>query len=258
MINLQELLPYYPPALHQHAKWILREYLQCKILVELYRHPLWQKLCFIGWTCLRLIYKSKRFSEDLDFHNHWLTETEFETLTNHVQKTLELEGYTVEIRHVYKWAFHCVIRIPALLHANNLSWYTDEKILIKIDTVDQWVTYDRETHLLSEFDFQQPLLVTPKSVLVSMKLWACFDRVKGRDLYDLAFLWAQNIAPDRSVLDQKLWISDWVTCKARLLERIATRNLDQLHADVAPFLFDPNNQSVRYFRQIIEQTEFLS
>ena len=40
--------------------------------------------------------------------------------------------------------------------------------------------------------------------IVFLQLFACFSRVKGRDLYDLAFLRGQNIQPDWILLNQKL------------------------------------------------------
>ena len=68
---------------------------------------------------MRIGYNSQRFSEDLDFDNWELTAEEFETLTNVVQKELLQEGYEVEIRHIYKGAFHCVIKIPQILFDNH-------------------------------------------------------------------------------------------------------------------------------------------
>jgi predicted nucleotidyltransferase component of viral defense system len=67
---------------------MLREYLQYKILATIFSHPLAQKLCFIGGTCLRIGYHSQRFSEDIDFDNRGLTPIEFETLTELVRKEL--------------------------------------------------------------------------------------------------------------------------------------------------------------------------
>jgi len=46
---------------------ILREYVQFYLLSRLYTHKESQKIFFKGGTAIHFIYKSPRFSEDLDF-----------------------------------------------------------------------------------------------------------------------------------------------------------------------------------------------
>lgn len=256
MIRIEDLLAYYSPTLHGRKKAILREYLQCKILIELYKHPFAQKLWFIGWTCLRLAYRSNRFSEDLDFDNWWLTESEFEEMTHEVKRALELEGYDTEIKHTYKWAFHCAIKIPNILFDNGLAPMTTEKLVIKVDTATQWLHYKTDPFVLEMFDFNGWIKVVPKKILCTMKILAFFNRVKGRDLYDLSFLFWQRIEPERNMLNDKLGITNRSECKNQMLQRMQWRNLEELNNDVAPFLFDSNSQAVKMFPQIIEQTQF--
>lgn len=256
MIRIEDLLPYYSPTLHNRKKAILREYLQCKILTEIYKHPFAQKLGFIWWTCLRIVYRSNRFSEDLDFDNRWLTEVEFEAITHTVKKTLDLLWYETEIRHSYKWAFHCVIKIPNILFDNDLAPMANEKLVIKVDTATQWLDYKNKSHIIDMFDFNGGINAAPKKILCTMKHLAFFNRMKWRDLYDLSFLYGQHIEPDRDILQEKLNINNRNDCKEKMIERMYGRNFQELNSDVAPFLFDSRSQAVTMFPRIIEQVDF--
>lgn len=74
MLNLTEILSAYPEGLQIHRAFVLREYLQYKILEILFDGPYASKFCFLGGTCLRLVHNNNRFSEDLDFDNFQLNE----------------------------------------------------------------------------------------------------------------------------------------------------------------------------------------
>ena len=77
MLSLNELMQYYPGPLPGYKSFILREYLQCKILQIIFNNqPRANKLCFIGGTSLRLLYNNNRFSEDIDFDHYGLTEND--------------------------------------------------------------------------------------------------------------------------------------------------------------------------------------
>lgn len=72
-------------------------------------------------------------------------------MTQEVEKMLTLEGYQVEIKHIYKGAFHCSIKIPKLLFDHQLASMPTEKITIKIDTTPQGFNYTREQKILNQF-----------------------------------------------------------------------------------------------------------
>ncbi len=256
MLRLQQILASYPPGLQQFPRSILREYLQVKILHFLFRHPSSSKMCFIGWTALRLIHRSQRFSEDLDFYNRGLTQSEFEDCADHIKRDLELEWCQVEIKIVYKWAFCCAVKLPGILYDNHLADMETEKLIIKIDTTPQWVDYDIATSLFQQFEHSMTMRTAPLDILMAMKWRALFGRVKGRDLFDLAFLIGMGVKTHRGYCSQTLWIHDGHQLKEQVLARLTSFDLDALHADVAPFLFDPRNESIKYFADIIAQTEF--
>lgn len=67
MLSLKNIASYYPKQLQTFPRYMLREYLQCKILEIIFNSPLAPKLSFIGGTALRIVHENTRFPEDLDF-----------------------------------------------------------------------------------------------------------------------------------------------------------------------------------------------
>ena len=132
MLSLEQIRSYYPEPLMGFERYMLREYLQYKILEILFDSPYSNQLVFMGGTALRIIYGNERFSEDLDFDNFGLTEENFIDISNIIKNKLELEGYFLEIRNVFKGAFHCLLRFPKLLQDYKLTGHTEEKLFISL------------------------------------------------------------------------------------------------------------------------------
>ena len=256
MINLNEIRKYYPNLIG-FDKNILREYLQYKILDIIFKSEIAGKLAFIGGTAIKICHGSSRFSEDLDFDNFGLTEKEFIRLAEVIKKELQLEGYEVEIKNIFKGAFRCNIKIPSLLKENNLSAMADEKILIQVDTAPHSFNYKPNNFLLQKFDIFRNIKLTPPDILLSMKAGAIFGRkrMKGRDFYDIVYLLGlANFNYD--YLNAKLGIKNKVELKKKLLEAVADLNLAALAEDVLPILIKPDDKErVLRFREYIEQTE---
>ena len=110
MLDIANIKKTYDSKLHIFERGLLREYLQYQILNSIFSHPLSRKLSFLGGTCLRIVHQLPRFSEDIDFDNKDLTESEFKILSDHIQKELIKQGYIVEISFISKGAFHCNIK----------------------------------------------------------------------------------------------------------------------------------------------------
>ncbi|MGC9353705.1 MAG: nucleotidyl transferase AbiEii/AbiGii toxin family protein, partial [Mariniphaga sp.] len=116
MLSLKEIKTFYPESLHNFERFIIREYLQYKILEIIFESPHERKLAFLGGTCLRIVYNNSRFSEDLDFDYFDLSMNDFNEITQLIKTGLERLGYEVELRNVFKGAYHCYIRFPELLY----------------------------------------------------------------------------------------------------------------------------------------------
>ncbi len=258
MLNLSEILSAYPKALHIHRSFVLREYLQYKILEILFEGPHSSKFCFLGGTCLRLVHNNNRFSEDLDFDNFKITEAEFSAVSASIQSGLEREGYLVEMKQVIRGTYHCYVRFPGLLFEQGLSGFRTEKILIQLDTEPQLFDYTPDIFVLNKFDVTASIFVTPKDLLLAQKFAAlCLrKRSKGRDFFDIVFLLSKSVKPNYDYLELKLGVSNSVQLLDRIRVLCAKINMEEMIADVSPFLFYPaDEKKIRLFLPIVEQAD---
>jgi len=254
MIDLNSLEKLYPENLRPFKRFILREYLQVKILECIFNSPYSSQLSFLGGTALTLVHNNKRFSMDLDFDNFVLSSKDFDDLIEFVVNKLELIGIRTEARNVYKGGYRSYLKFPELLYGLGLSPLHDEKILIQIDTTDQPYKYKPEKYLLSKFDVLTHTNVTPTAILLSQKICALMERktTKGRDIYDIIFLFART-QPDFAYLGKKKGISDLIDLKKKLLVFVKGLDLADLANDVKPYLFAPEDVSkILLFEEFIK------
>ncbi len=239
MLNLEEIARSYPESLQSHKAHMLREYLQYKILAIISHSRLAPKLSFLGGTALRLIYNNSRFSEDLDFDNFGLTRTEFEAVSLEVQRGLEADGMLVEISFAGHEAFRCNVRFPGLLYKSGISALAEQKILLQIDTLAHGVFYEPDIKQLNKFDVFTDLRTTPLDILLSQKLFACVNRPrpKGRDFFDMVFLFSLRVIPNYDYLKEKTGVVNENELRAYILERTKSYDFVSLAEDVRPFLF---------------------
>lgn len=258
MLTLHEIMAAYPEGLQIHRAFILREYLQYKILEILFEGPYEAKFCFLGGTCLRLVHNNSRFSEDLDFDNFHITEAEFSEVSTGIKTGLEKQGYQVEMKQVIRGTYHCYIRFPGLLFEQGLSGYRTEKILIQLDTEPQHFEYKPEIFVLNKFDVTTGIYVTPIDILLAQKFAALLLRKKskGRDFYDIVFLLSKSIKPNYDYLQMKLGISSADQLRNRIAALCAKTNMEEMAADVSPFLFYPmDEKKIRLFLPVIQQAD---
>jgi predicted nucleotidyltransferase component of viral defense system len=257
MLSLQEIEKYYPENIKGFKRNILREYLQYKILQIIFNSKQANKLSFLGGTALRIVYDNARFSEDLDFDNFGLKEKEFDEISLLIKKQLELEGYDVEIRNVFKGAYRCYIRVPKLLFDNGLSGYEEEKILIQLDTAPHRFRYKPEKVIINKFDVFTEINVTSLDIILSQKIFAVFNRkaLKGRDFFDIVFLLSKT-KPNYDYLNLKLKIKNGQELKDRLLVFGSKVNFKELAKDVESFLFNPeDSKKVALFMRYIKSVK---
>ncbi len=257
MLDLNQIEQYYPEQLRAFKKNILREYLQYKILEIIFDSKLNNKLAFLGGTALRIIHNNSRFSEDLDFDNFNLSQDDFANLSNEIKKGLTRQGFNIEIRNVFKDAFHCHIKFKRLLFEYNISNLESEKILIQIDTEPHYFTYKPERKILNKFDVFTQIFVTPLDILLSQKIFAVLNRIrpKGRDFFDVIFL-LQSTKPNYDYLKQMINIDNGIDLKNKLVSFSENLNLKTVIKDVEPFLFSPDSsKKIELFPEYIKQIE---
>jgi predicted nucleotidyltransferase component of viral defense system len=258
MLILSEIEKNYPENLRAYKPFILREYLQHKILQIIFDSEYAAHLSFLGGTCLRIVHGNTRFSEDLDFDNFGLGEDIFEKISVHIQNKLAQEGYAVEMKTAYRGAYHCYIRFPQLLYQEGLSGHLEEKILIQLDTEPQHFDFKPEKYILNRFDVFTQIFNTPLDILLAQKFYAILNRPrnKGRDFFDVVFILSKIVSPNYDYLSLKVDISNAKQLKERILEKCSQLNMETMAKDVQPFLFNPGDaKRVTLFTDYIKQAE---
>jgi len=258
MLSLKEIERYYPDHLRPFKRFILREYLQYKILSILFDGTFANKLCFLGGTCLRIVHNQQRFSEDLDFDNFNLTESEFIEIANQINLELQKEGYEVEFKNVIKGAFHCYIKFPNLLFNEGLTGHLEEKILIQLDTEAQFFDFKPDNFILNKFDVFTSISTTPLDLLLAQKFYAVLNRPrnKGRDFYDIVFLLGKGSLPNYEYLNFKAGINNSNQLKEIILTKCNEISMEEMAEDVAPFLFHQKDvKQIILFKDFIKQAK---
>lgn len=254
MINLDYIKSFYSPKEQKFDQFLLKEYLQYQILNIIFSSKYSAYLSFLGWTAIRLIFNSNRFSEDLDFDNFWLDEDDFYNFSKNIKFELEKLGFEVEIKNVYKGAYRCYIKLPKILKELGFSDLDDEKILIQIGTVKQDYKYKSDKKIIDNFDVYKLINVCPDSIILSKKIHALINRkrIKWRDFFDIVFLY-KITKPDFDYLKAKTWISNNQELKQKLNEFCKDLDLKQIANDVKPFLINQDEiNRVLMFREFIE------
>jgi predicted nucleotidyltransferase component of viral defense system len=82
MLSYEQMAQGFAPTIRDSKpRGVLREYLQYLILKAIYTSKYGKDLVFLGGTCLRIIYGSARFSEDLDFDNRGLSQDDWRDMS---------------------------------------------------------------------------------------------------------------------------------------------------------------------------------
>ncbi len=239
----------------ENRQAILIEYLQCEILDSLFEMS--PNLHFIGGTSLRLIHNLPRFSEDLDFDNFDLKQENFKKLIDQLTKNLILKGFDVEFRLTFKGAYHCYFRFNKLLFENKLSPHKEQKILVRLDTVNQPIRVKKEFVFLNRYGVTRELMTNPIETIYAQKILAMLNRktAKGRDFFD--FIWLQaKTEPDFKYLKKAANLENWLDIKKEADKRFKNLNFKSLAKDVERFLFyqkdvDKIINFKKYFNKIV-------
>ncbi len=259
MLNLEQILNYYPPQIKEnpaHKKYIVKEYIQLMILDFLSTSKFVKKITFIGGTNLRLVKGIDRFSEDLDFDCKNFLVEDFIEMSQSILTFLHRSGLQVETREKENekiMAFRSRIYFPELLFDLMISAYKEERFLIKLETQNQEVNYIPKMTTINSCGFFFTFPVPPDDVLCSMKLSALLSRAKGRDFYDALFLLSQT-KPNYDYLIQKKQISNIAVLKEKINELLEQVDLKHKSKDFEHLLFNKiNTEKIIHFREFINQ-----
>lgn len=242
------------------------------ILSGLYNGGFFNEAAFYGGTCLRIFHGLHRFSEDMDFS--LLAPNENFDFTHYFQPIIDqfaMMGREVEIRKKDKKNFGKVE--SAFLKDNtdvyDITFQTEKSIKIKIEV---------DTQPPLKFQTEQKLLLLPQSfmtrcftlpALFAGKMHALVyrawkNRVKGRDWYDFEWYVRHNVPLDFTHLcERTLQLNheelDKETFLQKLNERLATADMNQIKADVLPFVRNPKELDIwsnDYFMELAKMIRF--
>ena len=242
------------------------------ILAGLYNGGFFNEAAFYGGTCLRIFHGLQRFSEDMDFS--LLTPNERFDFTQYFQPIIDqfaLVGRDVEIKKKDKKSFGKVE--SAFLKDNtdvfDVTFQTEKSIKIKIEV---------DTQPPMKFNTEQKLLLLPESFMTrcftlpdlfagkmhALVYRAWKNRVKGRDWYDFEWYVRHNIPLDFTHLHERTieFNHEDITKDSfleKLNERLATADINQVKADVLPFIRNPKEMGIwsnDYFLQLAQMIRF--
>jgi predicted nucleotidyltransferase component of viral defense system len=165
---------------------VAREYCQHLFLSFLYQQPNSERLLFKGGTALRIVLKSPRFSQDLDFTGSGLLQRTVEELFANTLLGIERTGLRVEIAEAKETTGGYLGIAHFFLHGL--------KIKIQIEVSLRPGKRLKGTRILVHSDYLPAYALVHLSIedIINGKLQALFVRAKPRDFYDYYFLLSRN------------------------------------------------------------------
>lgn len=226
----------------------VREFLQVLILKIIYERGYFAELAFEGGTALRIIYNTRRFSEDLDFSLIVEKKWNFSKLSSDLQHEIELRDLNFEVKVKQSKPIQSIfVKFPGLLHALDLSHFPEQKISIKLEIdasppagAEVTTSYVSKIYILN-------LTHLDLSSMFAKKLHACFfrDYTKGGDFYDLVWYLGKRIKPNFTLLNNvikqtegDIVTMDAINFKKFLLNKLKQIDFNKVKADVESFLQD--------------------
>lgn len=228
------------------------------ILAGLYNGGFFDEAAFYGGTCLRIFHGLQRFSEDMGYS--LLAPNDKFDFTYFFQPIIDqfaLVGRNIEIKKKDK------------KNVYDITFQTEKSVKIKIEV---------DTQPPLKFNTEQRLLLLPQSFMVrcftlpdlfagkmhALVYRAWKNRVKGRDWYDFEWYIRHNIPLNFTHLHERAlqFNHEEITKESfleRLNERLATSDINQVKADVLPFVRNPKELNIwsnDYFIELAKLLKF--
>ena len=267
-----QMLSAYELTTEQQKRNATFEVNQQVILAGLYNGGFFDVAAFYGGTCLRIFHGLQRFSEDMDFS--LLAPNDDFDFTKYFRPIIDefaMVGREVEIKKKEKKNFGKVQ--SAFLKDNtdvyDVTFQTERTIKIKIEV---------DTQPPLKFKTEQKLLLTPESFmtrcftlpdLFAGKLHALIyrawkNKVKGRDWYDFEWYVRHGVPLSFTHLYERAYEFNQEditkeTFFEKLKERLTTADINQVKADVLPFVRNPKELEIwsnDYFLQLANLIKF--
>ena len=227
----------------------LAEFIQHLILQSLYRHGAFKNLTFTGGTALRILYRTARYSEDLDFSLTQKAGFDFSSLLSKVQKDLSLQQFGCELRsQEEKTVKKATLKFPGLLKEFGISPLKDQKLTVKIEADCRPPEGGQAVISLVNSPVSYSVTVFDLPSLFATKLHAIFFRsyIKGRDYFDLLWYLGKGIKPNFPLLNSAILQTQGKrqeiqegTFAKKLTDHLARVDFSKVRADVERFMIHP-------------------
>ncbi len=262
----ERMLSAYDQSTDSGRRNAIYEVSQQLVLAGLSNGGFFDKAAFYGGTCLRIFHGLDRFSEDMDFT--LLKEDRSFNFEQYFQPIIDqfaVVGRNVEIKKKDKKSFGKVE--SAFLKDNtdvyDISFQTERSIKVKIEVdIVPPMKFSTELKLLLQpMSFMTrcvslPDLFAGKMHALVFRTWK--SRVKGRDWYDFEWYVRNGIELNfrhlqeriRQFNDREMTLNEFMDA---LNNRLATTDINQVKADVQPFLNNPRELEIwsnDYFLQL--------
>ena len=243
----------------------LREFLQILILKVFHDKGWFENLAFVGGTALRILFNTRRFSEDLDFSLVNSAGYDFKKLCDQLHKEIELHGLKMEKTLKEAGAVNnVVLKFPGLLNSLGISPLPGQKLSIKLEVdtnppaggkIENSLVNKTYVFYVRHFDL---------SSMFAAKISACFYRpyLKGRDFYDLIWYLARKVEPDYELLNNAIRQTQGKApgvnaqnIKEFLLKNLKKTDLKKAAADVERFLDDKSELKLFNYELIKNSVE---
>lgn len=267
-----QMLSAYELTTEQQKRNATFEVNQQIILAGLYNGGFFNEAAFYGGTCLRIFHGLQRFSEDMDFS--LLAPSDKFDFTKYFQPIIDqfaIIGREVEIKKKDKKNFGKVE--SAFLKDNtdvyDIMFQTERAVKIKIEV---------DTQPPLKFNTEQKLILLPQSFMTrcftlpdlfagkmhALVYRAWKNRVKGRDWYDFEWYVRKGVSLDFTHLHERAlqFNEEDITKESfleKLNERLATADINQVKADVLPFIRNQKELEIwsnDYFLQLANMIRF--
>lgn len=177
---------------------VLREYYQHVFLSYFFQQPETNNIFFKGGTALRILYKSPRFSEDLDFSSDLSEKSEIEQILIQALDQTEKEGIPTEYEEATPTSGG---------YRATIIFQKDPIVKIDLEiSLRQGEKRGELMTVINDFIPTYTVFALQQNQLVDEKIQALLARRKPRDFYDLYFILRANLLPaeKKNVLPQTL------------------------------------------------------
>lgn len=232
MLNRQNLEQF--AKLHQtDMENIVREYCQHLFLSFLYQESGSERIMFKGGTAMRIILRSPRFSEDLDFTGINIQDYEVEDIFTDTFANIEKSGIKVEIEEGKPTS-------GGYLSVANFHVY-DLKIPIQLEVSLRRgkIKNGMRTIIQNDYIPTYTIVSVPLDELIEGKLDALQARSKPRDFYDFFFLLSGNYP---QVREKRVLVT---------IRKLIVSSRINFHAELRKFLPAGQARQLRDFKKIL-------